>query len=216
MKIGCNRLMWYIFFILTVLIANTAFAQEGKRKYVYRDYNSEGTVYSQRSVCNIMPARAAEKSMVRVTAFNKPGFDGSGTNIRIEFSKLKEPPRWAGVVFPVEADYWGEEAEASSLSVLDLSKAKKLIFFAKGEKGGECIQVKAAIAGDRPYGDSALVPVMTDWITLGKEWKRYMVTVDGSQLKRVITPFAVITNLAYNPEGAITLDLDEIYYELGE
>jgi hypothetical protein len=210
----------FIFSILIVFVANIVSAQEGNRKYIYKDYDSKGTVFSHPSVdkkINVMPSRAAEKSRIQFKAFIKPGFDGSGTCIRLEFNELGEPPRWAGVVFPVEADYWGEEAEASTSSVLDLSKAKKLVFYARGEKGEERIQVKAAITGDKPYGDSALVPVMTDWITLGKDWKQYDVQIeDAAQLKRVITPFAIITNISYNPEGTITIYLDEIYYEMGE
>lgn len=164
-----------------------------------------------------MPLRAVnKKGMVVFNASKGPGFDGSATCIMIEFNMLGEPPKWAGVVFPVEDNYFGEEAEQSSSSVLDLERARRLVFYARGEKGGERIQVKAAFAGDKPYGDSALVPVMTNWITLEKNWKRYDVQIDNAgQLKRVITPFAVIASYSYNPGGAITVYLDEIYYEMG-
>lgn len=185
-----------------------AFAAEGARIYVYKDYNSpENKALS----ATVMPARAAEVDMIRLRTFDKPGIDGKGTGIKMHFN-VDPPPTWAGVVLPVQQDYWGDwEAEG-----LDLSRATKLVFYARGDIGGEQIQVKAAIAGDKPYGDSALFPVSTTWITLGKEWNRYEVPVDGAQLSRVITPFAVIVNKPTNPSGRGTIYLDEIYYELSE
>jgi hypothetical protein len=112
----------------------------------------------------------------------------------------------------VQRDYWGEWDAPG----LDLSKAKKLIFYAKGEKGGEEIQVKAAIASDKEFGDSALVPIVSDWLRLEKDWKRYEIKVDGSQLNRVITPFTLISNIDHNLGGSITFYVDEIYYELSK
>lgn len=96
---------------------------------------------------------------------------------------------------------------------MDLSRAKKLVFHAKGEHSGERIQIKAAIAGDQPFSDSADQPVDKGWIELKKAWGKYEVSVDGDQLKRVITPFAVIANIDMNPSGRIAFYVDEIYYE---
>jgi hypothetical protein len=224
MKTRYGKFFWFIIFAGTVLLSNTVFAQEGNRRYVYKDYNSAGTVFENSNHSYIiMPARAVDKKMVLVDASRGPGFGGSITCIRIEFKNLVEPPKWAGVTFPVESDFFGEEPEVSSSSVLDLRRARKLIFYARGERGGERIQVKAIFAGDKPYGDKisndnsapAPLPLITDWITLEREWKRYELQIDNpDQLYRVITPFAVITSLPYNPGGSITVYLDEIYYEL--
>ena len=190
------------------LLVLPALAVGDSRVYVYKDYNApENKALS----ASVMPARAAEINMVSLRTFVKPGFDGKGTSIQLLFN-VNQPPTWAGVVLPVQPDYWGEWDAAG----LDLSKATKLVFYARGEQGGEQIQVKAAIAGDKPYGDSALFPVSTTWIKLDKDWKRYEVPVDGSQLSRVITPFAVIVNKPYNPSGKGTVYLDEIYYEMAQ
>lgn len=190
------------------LLVLPALAVGDAQVYVYKDYNDPG---NKALSATVMPARAAEINMVRLRTFVGPGFDGKGTCIQLSFD-VNEPPTWAGVVLPVQPDYWGEWEAAG----LDLSKAKKLVFYARGEQGGEQIQVKAALAGDKPYGDSALFPVSTDWIKLEKDWKRYEVPVDGSQLSRVITPFAVIVNKPYNPSGKGTVYLDEIYYEIAD
>lgn len=179
------------------------------RLYVYKDANAAENhgVWG-----NIMPARAAETNSVRFKTSIAPGYGGKGTAVQVTFD-LNKPPNWVGLVVPVQQDYWGEwEARG-----LDLSKAKKLIFYAKGEKGDEQIQVKAAIASDKQYGDSALIPVTSPWLTLEKDWKRYEISIeDGSQLKRVITPFALIANKSYNQGGLITFYVDDIYYELSK
>jgi len=159
---------------------------------------------------NTMPARAADTNSVQFKTSEKPDFDGNGTAVKVTFD-LTQPPNWVGLVVPVQQDYWGEwQADG-----LDLTKAKKLIFWAKGTKGGEQIQVKASIATDKPYGDSAEIPIVSDWITLTKDWQKYEIAINnGSQLKRVITLFALIANEAHNPGGHIVFYVDEIYYEL--
>jgi len=222
MKTGYSKFFWLIILAGAFLIANTVFAQNVIKKYVYQDYDSDDTVYKKSNHSFIvMPASAADGTgIVGVKYIDEKGLDKSQC-IMISFGNLKEPPRWAGVVFPVKANYFGEkeaevekEAETEKL-VLNLERARKLVFYAKGENGGERIQVKAAFAGDKPKGDSALFPVISRWLTLGKDWSRYEVPIDNpGQLTRVITPFAVIASLAYNPGGAITIYLDEIYYEL--
>ena len=239
MKIKRTKLLWFILFAWTVLVANTVYGQEGNRKYVYRDYDSKDTVFSGKvnDKINVMPARAAEKEMALFKYDLSPGFGGSGTCIEIIFRKLEQPPKWVGGVFPVEDGYWGEEPLKDSSKALDLSGARMLVFYAKGKEGGERIQVKAAIAGDKLYGDKislipsdvekdekkkdlirsvpAPLPIISDWITLEKDWKRYDIQIENAnQYRRVITPFAVIASLSYNPKGEITIYLDEIYYEL--
>lgn len=192
-----------------VFLSTPSSAVADEKVYVYKDANAAENhgVWG-----NIMPARAAETNSVLFKTSIAPGYGGEGTAARVTFD-LNQPPNWVGLVVPVQQDYWGEwEADG-----LDLSKAKKLVFFAKGEKGNEQIQVKAAIATDKQYGDSALIPVTSPWLTLEKDWKRYEIPIaDASQLKRVITPFALIANKSYNPEGRITFYVDEIYYELSK
>lgn len=187
------------------LVQRATWADEG-RLYVYKDYLDKS---NKATCCSVMPARAADKNMVVRYPPKEAGTDGTGKSIKLTF-RVSEPPKWAGVVFPVIEDYWGEwDAKA-----LNLSTATKLVFQARGELGGERIQVKAAIAGDKPYGDSALIPITTEWFALARDWTKYEIPVDGTQLKRVITPFSIVVNDAYNPSGTATVYLDDIYYEV--
>ncbi len=194
-----------IFFAVLVLglIASTSIAAP---VYIYKDANYKGNkgVWG-----NIMPPRAADIDSVRFKTAVKPDFDGKGTAVQVSFD-LTKPPHWAGLVVPVQQDYWGEwQAEG-----LDLSRVQKLVFWARGEKGGEQIQIKAFIANDKEFGDSADMPISSDWLTLTKDWQKYEIAIeDSSQLKRVITPFAIIANEAHNADPKIVIYVDEIYYE---
>src|SRR6185436_1393695 len=121
-------------------------------------------------------------------------------------------PGWAGLAAASADDYWGR---APSDAAYDLSAARNLVFFARGARGGESIQVKVAIAGDQPYGDSAPYPAETPWITLGKDWARYELPLESFDLRRVITPFAFVVSRAHGSgSGAFTFYLDEIYFEM--
>jgi hypothetical protein len=136
-----------------------------------------------------------------------PAFGETCVKATIKF----QAPNWCGVAVACEPDYWGEK---SSDTAFNLKKAKKLIFYARGEKGGESIQVKVAIAGDKPFGDSAKVAPATPWLTLKKNWQRYELTIDPmrTNLERVVTPFCFVTDKAHNRGEEISFYLDHIYY----
>jgi hypothetical protein len=79
---------------------------------------------------------------------------------------------------------------------LDLSGAKRIVFFAKGELGGETI--KALAIGKSP--DLVSTPplnalqfeVVSPNIVLTSDWKRYELHVDGLDLKNVSSPFGLV------------------------
>lgn len=205
-----NRIISTLIGIAALLMFAASGNAAAERLYVYKDANDPE---NHGAWGNVMPARAAETDSVSIRTAIEHGFDGKGTAVQIKFVNLNDPPNWVGMVVSVQADYWGD----TNLPGLDLTKAKKLVFYAKGEQGGEQIQVKAAIVGDKPFGDSADFPISSkEWITLDKGWKKYEIPVDGSQLKRVITPFVLIANKAHNLEGKLTFYVDEIYYELSK
>jgi hypothetical protein len=92
----------------------------------------------------------------------------------------------------------------------DLSRAKKLTFWARGEKGGERIEEfkVGGIMGEYSDSDTAGIgPVVLD-----KEWKQYTIDLTGKDLSYIIGGFAWATNLDVNPDGAVFY-LDEIKYE---
>ncbi len=119
--------------------------------------------------------------------------------------KATQGARWAGVVWQNPANNWGSVDRG-----YDLSKATKLTFWARGEKGGERIEEfkVGGIIGEFSDSDTAVIgPVV-----LNKEWTQYTVDLKGKDLSYIIGGFCWASNLDVNPEGA-TFYLDEIKYE---
>jgi hypothetical protein len=84
----------------------------------------------------------------------------------------------------------------TSETPFDLSGAQRIVFFAKGEIGGEII--KALAIGKSP--DLVSTPplnalqfeVVSPDIVLTNDWKRYELNVDGLDLKNVSSPFGLV------------------------
>lgn len=98
----------------------------------------------------------------------------------------------------------GEAAIAYQIDNVDMSNSKRLVFFAKGEKGGEQITILGAgkfVTGSSPFEKklvrSDLFPdsafgFETQQITLTKHWKRFVVDLRDRDLKEVDYPFGLI------------------------
>lgn len=155
---------------------------------------------------NVMPQEAA--AGIRVDTAWHEDATAAATVVRLDLS-VGPPAGWAGVVVTAAPGNWG----GTPGPALDLEGATALAFRARGERGGERIRVKMAITGDAPYGDSAPLPFDSGWITLSADWREYRVPVDGHQLCRVITPFVVIANHQHNPQGHITVLIDDVRFE---
>jgi len=113
--------------------------------------------------------------------------------------------RWAGMYWQNPANNWGNKNGG-----FDLTGAKKLTFWAKGEKGGERIEEfkLGGITGDYPDSDVAGIgPVF-----LTKEWKQYSIDLGGKDISYISGGFCWATNLDINPNGC-TFYLDDIVYE---
>ncbi len=113
--------------------------------------------------------------------------------------------RWAGVYWLEPANNWGQ-IDAG----YDLSKAKKLTFWARGAKGGERIEVFKVGGVQGTYSDSDSVEIGP--IVLTKEWKKYTIDLSGKDMSYIIGGFCWVTNADVNPEGC-TFYLDDIIYE---
>ncbi len=128
------------------------------------------------------------------------------TCIKIDYlNQVSQGARWAGIYWQNPANNWG-----SMDGGFDLSKATKLTFWARGQKGGERIEELkiGGIMGEHSDSDSAGIgPVV-----LTKEWKQYTIDLTGKDLSYILGGFAWSTNIDVNPEG-ITFYLDEIRYE---
>jgi len=113
---------------------------------------------------------------------------------------------WAGLFWQNPANNWGNEPGG-----YDLKGAKKLVFWARGEKGGEKIsEFKiGGIAG--PYSDSDQASIKD--ITLTPDWKEYTIDLSGKDLSHIVGGFCWIIRDASISYGSITFYLDDIYYE---
>jgi len=112
--------------------------------------------------------------------------------------------KWGGIVWQNPADDWGEEPGG-----FDLTGAKKLTFWARGETGGEMVEIKFGILGrNKPYHDSA--KGSAGRIKLTPEWKQYEISVEGKDMTCIKTGF--VWSLAGKKEP-ITIYLDDIQYE---
>ncbi|MBN1384598.1 MAG: hypothetical protein JW983_06960 [Elusimicrobia bacterium] len=127
----------------------------------------------------------------------------------LKFSYLAQgPEEWAGVNWQDPPENWGESKEGG----YNLDGAKKLIFWARGEKGGETITGFKMGGVTSRNGDTCGVEIKPTPIILEKEWKQYTINLEGRNLKHVITGFCWVIGKAENENGC-TFYLDEIRYE---
>ena len=113
--------------------------------------------------------------------------------------------KWAGIYWLNPANNWGKRKGG-----FNLTGADKLIFWAKGEKGGEQIQefTVGGISGDYPDSDTTVIgPVI-----LTPEWKEYTVDLRGKDLSYISGGFAWTTNVEVNPSSCVFY-LDDIRFE---
>ena len=90
---------------------------------------------------------------------------------------------WGGVVWQTPANNWGDQPGG-----YDLTGAKKITFWARGEAGGETVAFKMGLIGhDKPNHDSDGASL--DNVKLTKEWKQYTIDLAGKDLTHVMTGF---------------------------
>lgn len=173
--------------------------------YIYKDADSKE---NHGEWTNWMAQRNPENMMeLSLVDRTHPYSGDTAIKVKVNFKNSS----WGGIAVASLPNYWGE---TQSNFAYDLSNAERLVFYARGESGGESIQVKVAIAGDKPYGDSSKIPASTRWINLSAGWQRYELSLEGFNLRRVITPFSFVTDKAHNGRDSITIYLDEIYFVL--
>jgi hypothetical protein len=113
---------------------------------------------------------------------------------------------WAGVYWLYPANNWGDDKDGHNLT-----GAKKLTFWARGQKGGEVVTFKMGGVGmGHQYPDSD--GASSDPITLTKEWKKYSIDLTGKDLSRISGGFAWVGSVKDN-QRPITFYLADIYYE---
>lgn len=205
----CILLVVFIFLVVPngTKLSGQNNTQKDEEVFIYRDsdYTENHGKWT-----NFMPDKDAGKHLLISLVDKTDPYRGS-TCARLEV-KTWHPDGWLGLAATCKEDYWGDKPFDGAFA---LSGMRKVVFYARGQQGGESIQVKLlTTAGDSrfPYGDSAKGPIESEWITLGKTWKRYEIDVRSADLKRVVIPFSVFTDVSHNEAPGIVFYLDHIHY----
>ncbi|MBX3379918.1 MAG: hypothetical protein KF805_07470 [Phycisphaeraceae bacterium] len=110
---------------------------------------------------------------------------------------------WGGIAYQSPANDWGDQPGG-----YDLTGAKRLSFWARGENGGEKIELKVGTIGkDKKYHDTAVVARP---VTLTKDWKKYEIDLSGKDLS------VIKTGLVWTVGGQgkpVTFYLDDVWFE---
>lgn len=115
-----------------------------------------------------------------------------------------DPNSWAGVVWQNPAGNWGEEEGG-----LDLTGARRISFWARGQKGGETVEFSMGVLGkDKKFFDSTSVNLGI--VRLSKYWKQYSIPLEGKNLSRIVTGFSFSVKGQPRP---VVFYLDDIIYE---
>ena len=123
------------------------------------------------------------------------------TCIRAEFQAAEG---WGGVVWQQPGNNWGDKRGG-----WNLAGAKRLSFWARGERGDEVVSFQFGLVGpDQRYPDTAKGEMKN--LRLTTEWKEYAIDVSGGDLSRIVTGFAWVVAGQARP---ITFFLDDIRYE---
>lgn len=143
---------------------------------------------------------------IKFTQNHKDSAYSGKSCIRIIYSAQgKQGANWAGMYWQWPPNNWGEKSGG-----YDLSGAKKISFWARGDKGGEQI-TEFKIGGlTGTYSDSDSNSIGP--IELTADWAQYEIDLSDLDLSYISGGFAWVTNAMANPEGC-TFYLDDITYE---
>lgn len=127
------------------------------------------------------------------------------TALRCEFAATSG---WGAVAWQHPAQDWGDQRGG-----FDLIGAKRLVFHARGESGGEEVTFSFGLIGpDKKYFDTAKRSL--DKVTLTKDWQRFEIKLDdlknSENLTRIKTGF--VWSLA-SPGRPVVFYLDDIRWE---
>ncbi|MEM6550669.1 MAG: glycoside hydrolase family 2 TIM barrel-domain containing protein [Planctomycetota bacterium] len=122
------------------------------------------------------------------------------TNLKVTYN---QGSGWGGVVWQHPPNDWGDKSGG-----FDLTGATKLVFHARGEKGGEVIEFGFGLLGDdKAFPDSG---GNSTEVTLTTRWKQYSIDLADLDLTRIKTGFYWTLAANGNPKSFY---LDAIRYE---
>ncbi|MGI8833196.1 MAG: hypothetical protein ACR2IS_11245, partial [Nitrososphaeraceae archaeon] len=118
---------------------------------------------------------------------------------------------FAGIAYEADKNY-------------DLSSAQRVVFFAKGQNGGENVTFAAVGRNENTavFNDTAETfgsafnnqnfTLISEDVSLVNDWRRYQISLEGINLERISHPFAFIVNRGPGQE-ATTFSLRDITYD---
>ena len=201
-----NRKFYVILIGIVVLAlsqvsASFAFSQTKKfeKFYIYKDKPS----LSHFAPSGFMPDG-------KCVAINDVWVDNCGGNrscYQVKFNRdcTATSTGWAGIYWLEPANNWGDVKGG-----FNLTGAKKLMFWARGEKGGEVVTFKMGGVGmGHQYPDTDTASSQPTVLT--KDWKEYSIDLTGKDLTHIIGGFAWVGTAKEN-QSNITFYLANIYY----
>lgn len=111
---------------------------------------------------------------------------------------------WVGIFWQNPMNNWG-----TIKGGFNLTGAKKLVFWARGQNGGETVEFKMGGLSGGAYSDTATATA--GGVKLTKDWKQYSIDLSGLDLTRIVGGFCVILNSLATPNGCVFY-VDDIYY----
>jgi outer membrane protein OmpA-like peptidoglycan-associated protein len=168
---------------------------------VFPVYTEKGTRHS-----HYAPSGYMGDSDLTMSGAYTPTPHGNGPCLRVIY-KGSGIKGWAGIYWQDPANNWGDVPGKAGY---DLRGAKRLTFWARGEKGGERVHEFriGGIVGRYPDSDVATLGN----IHLTREWKQYTISLEKKDLRHIIAGFGFFVNRAENSGGA-TFYLDDIVFE---
>ncbi|MBN1384605.1 MAG: hypothetical protein JW983_06995 [Elusimicrobia bacterium] len=197
-----NLLVLSLLCLLFVFIrcATSPAAKEKSKEfpfYVYKDIFAEENHYSS-------TGWMGDWDSLKIQDVEEAPQSGE-TCLKVTYKPEKESQGWVGVYWQDPADNWGDKEGG-----YDLTGAKQLTFWAKGEKGRETVTFKFGGVTDAKYPDTGFKE--TGPIRLTENWKQYKIKLKGQNLKQIISGFCFVIFMKDNPDGC-TFYLDNIGYE---
>lgn len=167
------------------------------------------------------PAKAALPTKMigdgAVTTWSPSGFMGDTAAIVMAATSAVQPHSgatclqvtfakgdgWGGVVWQSPANDWG-----TAPGGLDLSAAKKLTFWARGDSGGEKVKFGFGIIGiDKQFHDSAKAELS---VTLTKDWTNYAIDLANKDMSCIKSGFSWVVGGQGQP---VTFFVDDAIWE---
>jgi hypothetical protein len=104
---------------------------------------------------------------------------------------------WAGVYWQYPDSNWGDQPGRK------IEGAKKLVFWARGQVGGELVSFRVGGIQGKKYQDSLDRALDPSPARLTTEWQQYQIALEGTDMSSVIGAFSWSIAKDGNPQGAI-------------